>query len=160
MNSFKTPYQEFIYKRTYSRWLDQEQRREDWDETVERYIQFFKPKVPHHLLDDYIDACMAIRNLEVMPSMRCLWTAGEALDRENIAGYNCAYTTIDKIKRFADILYILMNGTGVGFSTERQYINQLPEVVVDWAISDEPLIFEDSKEGWADGLISFYKDYI
>lgn len=168
---FKTSYQEFIYKRTYARWIEDFGRREAWQETTRRYRDFFMSKVdkskmtPEQALD-LVDAFFAINNLEVMPSMRALWTSGEALERENIAGYNCAYTVIDSVKSFAEILYILMNGTGVGFSVERQYINHLPEVPEELkdASNDFVIKFEDSKMGWAEGyhrlLINLFHGYI
>jgi ribonucleoside-triphosphate reductase len=155
--NFPTPYQNFIFYRTYARWLEDKKRRETWDETVDRYRGYFVKKIANKpdLCSQYLKACEAIRNLQVMPSMRSLWTAGPALDADNIAGYNCAYTVIDKPIRFGEILYILMNGTGVGFSTERQYINQLPEVPFLKPITEyEPIVkivFEDSKFGWAKG---------
>lgn len=108
--SFKDPYKEFIYKRTYARFLDKEGRREDWSETINRYKEFFSEKVPSTHASAYEAAINEIVDFNVMPSMRALWTAGEALKRENIAGYNCAYVTIDRIKAFPEILYILMNG--------------------------------------------------
>jgi ribonucleoside-triphosphate reductase len=154
--NFPTPYQEFIYKRTYSRWLDDKQRRENWDETVDRYRDYFEPRVAifSPKVHEYLKAIEAVRNLQVMPSMRSLWTAGPALDADNIAGYNCAYTVIDKPIRFAEILYILMNGAGAGFSTERQYINQLPEVP-EMFDSLGIIQFTDSKLGWAEGYKVF-----
>jgi ribonucleoside-triphosphate reductase len=152
---FSSVYQEFIYTRTYSRWLEDQKRRETWDETVNRYRDYFlegcrgigKTAMTTAL---FMEACEAIRNLQVMPSMRALWTAGPALEVDNVAGYNCSYTVIDKPIRFAEILYILMNGTGVGFSTERQYINQLPDVPTFGELG-RSIIFEDSKIGWAEG---------
>lgn len=163
---FPTPYQEFIYKRTYSRWLDTEGRRETFSETVSRYRNFFLEKLPKSPKTlEFFDACSSISSLDVMPSMRSLWTAGEALERENIAGYNCAYTTIDSIKSFAEVLYILMNGTGVGFSVERQYISKLPEVKnrLD-DLHGRIIVFEDSKLGWAEGFLllldSLYEGWI
>jgi ribonucleoside-triphosphate reductase len=104
--SFPTSYQEFIYKRTYSRWLETEGRRETWRETVTRYFHFFYDKIDNKiqnrdLRSDFAKACDAVFDLEVMPSMRCLWTAGEALERENISGYNCAYTVIDSPRSFS-----------------------------------------------------------
>lgn len=162
---FPTAYQQFIYKRTYSRWREEDNRRETWNETIDRYQSFFYDRLPPlhkhpQAHADFIGAISYVRQLKVMPSMRSLWTAGEALERENIAGYNCAYTVIDSIKSFAEVLYILMNGTGVGFSVERQYINQLPEVP-DYlgCISFNKLIrFEDSKLGWAEGYLMLLED--
>lgn len=153
----KTLYQQFIYKRTYARWDNEKQRRENWLETVHRYWRFFRRKVPVDLLTDFMNAVTAVENLEVMPSMRALWTAGKPLELENIAGYNCAYTTVESPKDFAEIMYILMCGTGVGFSVERQYINKLPEVPKKlregWG-SEPQLVVKDSRKGWA---FAYYK---
>ena len=120
---FKTDYQEFIYKRTYARWLDKEGRREDWEETVGRYHNFILPRVPDRLVKEWYNACAAIQELEVMPSMRALWTAGPAAERDNLCMYNCAYIEIKSVRSFAEILHVLMNGTGQGFSVERQFVN-------------------------------------
>ena len=121
-----TEYQNFIYLSRYSRWLEEEGRRETWDETVNRLITFFKVHIEKNLgVKDQLDTKdwtmirNAILNLEVMPSMRSLMTAGPALERENIAGYNCSYIPVDNPKSFDEILYILMNGTGVGFSISK-----------------------------------------
>jgi len=160
---FNTAYQEFIYKRTYSRWLDDKGRREDWPESVVRYWNFMSFRVPDSHWKEFEDACKAIERLDIMPSMRALWTAGEALARDNIAGYNCAYMEISHPKKFAELLYILMNGTGVGYSVERQVVNKLPDIPhTDRAMKDDNcIVFRDSKRGWADGyyrvLIELYK---
>jgi ribonucleoside-diphosphate reductase alpha chain len=151
---FRTDYQEFIYKRTYSRYLDEEGRREDWQETVARYHNFIKDRVPAHLLKDWYNACMSIEELEVMPSMRALWTAGPAAARDNLSMYNCAYKEMSSIRAFAEVLHVLMNGTGVGFSVERQFVNQLPTVP---ALEPDPtrkIVVHDSKEGWARAYLS------
>lgn len=144
-----TPYQEFIYKRTYSRFLHDQNRRESFDESVQRYHDFFVPRIPEQWLDEWKEATDAILKLEVMPSMRALWTAGEALDRENLAGFNCAYLAVNRKEVFSEALYILMNGTGLGFSVERQNVNQLPEVPKELVETNEVIVIEDSKEGWA-----------
>ena len=146
-----TPYQQYIYKSRYARYLPDEKRREEWPETVARYINFFRErnqvdKIPWRKLEK------AILNFEIMPSMRCLMTAGKALERDNVAGYNCAYTPIDHIKAFDETLYILMCGTGVGFSVERQYINKLPEVAEEFHETETVIVVRDSKIGWAKGL--------
>ena len=155
-----TEYQSFIYLSRYSRWLEEEGRRETWDETVNRLIIFFRNHVENNLgvknqLDDK-DWNMirnSILSLEVMPSMRSLMAAGPALERENIAGYNCSYIPIDNPKSFDEILYILMNGTGVGFSVERQYINDLPTIPdIEFERTDDVISIADSKEGWARAL--------
>lgn len=151
-----TPYQEFIFKRSYARWLDAEGRRETWVEAVGRYSRFFwekhVEKLPKEFQREYVSAIDAILNLEIMPSMRCMWTAGPALDVDNIAGYNCAFTAIRDIRDFAEILYILMNGTGIGVSVERQFINDLPKLPVILRKTDHTVVFEDSKLGWAEGF--------
>ena len=154
--SFESQYQDFIYKRTYSRWIDKESRRESWEETIDRYEKCLSKKVPEQKLPEFNEVCAAIKDLKVMPSMRSLWTAGPALERENIAGYNCAYTIIDNVKSFAEILYILMCGTGVGFSVERQYVNKLP-IVPKLEESDKVIVVADSKKGWADAFYSLLK---
>jgi ribonucleoside-triphosphate reductase len=152
-----TEYQSFIYLSRYSRWLEEEGRRETWDETVNRLIVFFRNHVENNLgVKDQLDdkdwnmIRNSILSLDVMPSMRSLMTAGPALERENIAGYNCSYIPVDNPKSFDEILYILMNGTGVGFSVERQYVNELPTIPdVEFERTDDVISIADSKEGWA-----------
>ena len=153
-NFLPTSYQEFIHLSRYSRWLPDEGRRETWNETVTRYFNFFE----QHLKDmtgyklekeDKEELENAVLSTRVMPSMRCLMTAGEALKRENIAGYNCSYVAVNRIQSFDEILYILMNGTGVGFSVERQYIAELPPVAEEFHPSDTVITVADSKMGWA-----------
>ena len=153
-NFLPTSYQEFIHLSRYSRWLPDEGRRETWNETVTRYFNFFE----QHLKDmtgyklekeDKEELENAVLSTRVMPSMRCLMTAGEALKRENIAGYNCSYVAVNRIQAFDEILYILMNGTGVGFSVERQYIAELPPVAEEFHPSDTVITVADSKMGWA-----------
>jgi ribonucleoside-diphosphate reductase alpha chain len=148
---------EFVYKRTYARWLENEQRRENWDETVFRYRDYFIERfdLPPEMDKKFFDACVGILNKEVVPSMRALWTAGKALDVENMAGYNCTFLLIDSVKSWADMLYLLMNGCGVGYSVERQVINKLPEVPAIIIESPRKVIFEDSKLGWAEGLFGY-----
>ena len=158
-----TDYQSFIHKSRYSRWIDEEQRRETWNETVERYLTFMWENTPMSQFgtksDIYKELRDAILNLEVMPSMRAMMTAGPALKRENIAGYNCSYIPIDNPRSFDEIVFILMNGTGVGFSVEQQFTNMLPSIPdVDFEITDDTISVADSKEGWArsfSDLISF-----
>jgi ribonucleoside-diphosphate reductase alpha chain len=152
-----TDYQTFIATSRYARWLDDEKRREYWPETVNRYIEFMEEtlkvkhnyKMPAELKAELLDA---IINLQVMPSMRALMTAGEALARENVAGYNCSYTPINHPRVFDEILYILMNGVGVGFSVERDEVNQLPIVNEHFEESTTTIIVDDSKAGWARAL--------
>lgn len=150
-----TTYQDFIYKRTYSRYLHDQNRRETFDETVSRYHDFFVPRIPEQYRDEWKEATDAIVGLEVMPSMRALWTAGEALERENLAGFNCSYLAVNRKEVFSEALYILMNGTGLGFSVERQNTNLLPEVPSELVETEEVLVIEDSKEGWAQALRTY-----
>ena len=152
-NTIQEDYRKFIYKRTYSRWLPAKERREDWDESIDRYRDYFYPKVPTAMLQDFLDAVVSFREQKLVSAMRSFWTAGPALDSDNIAGFNCAYTPIECPKDFAEVLHILMNGTGVGVSVERQFINKLPEVPNEFCY--EPfnhLVVHDSKQGWAEGL--------
>ena len=156
-----TSYQEFIHLSRYSRWLPEKKRRETWDETIKRYFDFFQEHLKENC--DYTlkpklreELETAVLNLRVMPSMRCLMTAGEALKRENIAGYNCSYIAVSRVQSFDEILYVLMNGTGVGFSVERQYITQLPIVAEEFHPSDTVITVADSKLGWAKA----YKEFL
>ncbi len=156
-NYLPTSYQEFIHLSRYSRWLPEKGRRETWDETVTRYFDFFtehlKETVNFDLSKKLRDELQqAVLGLRVMPSMRCMMTAGEALKRENIAGYNCSYVAVDRPQAFDEILYVLMNGTGVGFSVERQYVSQLPVIADEFHMSDTTIVVADSKLGWAKGL--------
>lgn len=150
-------FQKFIYVRAYSRYIEEESRREEWTETVDRYESFFSKRVPEDKQEDFYDVITAILDQEVMPSMRALWAAGPALERDNIAGYNCAYLTISHIKAFADLMYILMNGTGVGYSVEREYVKQLPVIPDELVDVDTTIVFADSKRGWAQGLYDMLK---
>ena len=153
-NYLPTPYQEFIHLSRYSRWLPEESRRETWNETVTRYFDFFTEHVKEmcdfKISDKVRDELeVAVLGQRVMPSMRCLMTAGEALKRENMAGYNCSYVAVERITAFDEILYILMNGTGVGFSVERQFVSELPRVAEEFHPSDTVITVADSKMGWA-----------
>ena len=143
-------YQKFIAISRYARWLDDAGRRETWEETVTRYVDYITEKVKGHLPKK--EMYDAIHNLEVMPSMRALMTAGSALERDNTAGYNCSYLPIDDPKAFDEAMYILLCGTGVGFSVERQYVNQLPEIPQSIEQVDTVIDVQDSKEGWAKAL--------
>ena len=141
-------YQQYIHKSRYARWLDEENRRETWDETVRRYTDFWVGRGQI----DYTTSEMlyqAIYNMEVMPSMRCLMTAGKALERDNMAGFNCSYIAVDNVRAFDEILYVLMCGTGVGFSVERQFVNKLPNVSEEFHETETTIIVKDSKIGWA-----------
>lgn len=141
-------YQQFIHKSRYARWLSEENRRETWAETVQRYVDFW---INRGQLDDATAKKMysAIYNLEVMPSMRCLMTAGEALDKDNVAGFNCSYLHIDSPRSFDELMYVLMCGTGVGFSVERNFINKLPDIAETFHETDTVIVVSDSKIGWA-----------
>ena len=147
-NQLPTPYQEFIALSRYARFLPKEKRRESWGETVSRYMD----NVVHPVAGDdtYIKSIEeAILNLEVMPSMRAMMTAGPALERDNTAGYNCSYLPVDDPKSFDEAMFILLCGTGVGFSVERQYVQKLPEVPENLFKSETTIVVKDSKEGWA-----------
>lgn len=141
-------YQSFIHKSRYARWLEEEGRRETWEETCSRYVDFFKER---EQLDDESgqEIWDAIHALEVMPSMRCMMTAGEALKRDNVAGFNCSYLHIDHPRAFDELMYVLMCGTGVGFSVERNFINKLPEVAETFHKTSSTIVVSDSKLGWA-----------
>lgn len=151
-----TPYQQYIYLSKYSRWRDGDRRRETWDETVGRYFGFFVDHLGDRFpLNDYHELYDTVVNLDVMPSMRCLMTAGPALARDNVAGYNCAYTPINRPSAFDEILFILMCGTGVGFSVERQYVSRLPQVAETFDTVPMTIVVRDSKRGWAEALRTF-----
>ena len=152
-----TLYQQYIHLSRYSRYRYDVKRRETWDETVSRYFEFFTGhlkeqcdyKLPNNIKEELT---RAVLNLEVMPSMRCLMTAGEALARENVAGYNCSFVAIETPRAFDEILYILMNGTGVGFSVERQMVNEMPRIADDFHDTETTIVVADSKLGWAKAL--------
>lgn len=147
-------YQSFIHLSRYSRWLDDKGRRENWDETVTRYMDFFV----EHLESNqkykmskiiYNEIRNSILNLEVMPSMRAMMTAGEALKRDNMANYNCSFIHADKIRCFDEMLYVLLNGVGVGFSVERQFVQKLPTMSEEFNDTDTTIVVGDSKAGWS-----------
>ena len=141
-------YQQFIHKSRYARWIPEKNRRESWHETVNRYVDFWKDRGQ---IDEKtaLKLFNAIHNLEVMPSMRCMMTAGVALDKDNVAGFNCSYLHIDSPRSFDELMYVLMCGTGVGFSVERNYINKLPEIAESFHKTDSVIVVSDSKIGWA-----------
>ena len=156
-NHLPTDYQSFIHKSRYARWLPEKNRRETWVETVTRYFDFFDEHVKTMTdysvtADERKELEDAVLNLDIMPSMRCLMTAGEALKRENVAGYNCSYVAVDSPRSFDEILYILMNGTGVGFSVESKFVDQLPIVSDSFHDTDTTIQVADSKLGWAKAL--------
>lgn len=150
-------YNEYIAKSRYARYLDDKGRREHWGETVTRYFDFMeghlKKKHNYNLTPELRQELQeAVTNLDVVPSMRSIMTAGEALERQNIAGYNCSYLPIDDPKAFDEAMYILLCGTGVGFSVEQQYVNKLPEIPEKLYESQTTIVVKDSKEGWAKAL--------
>ena len=147
-NALPTDYQNFIATSRYARWLEEEGRRETWTETVTRYVDYMADKtgLDKKTADEIWNA---IYTLDVMPSMRALMTAGPALDRDNTAGYNCSYLPVNDPKSFDEAMYILLCGTGVGFSVERQYIDKLPEIPEKLFKSQTTIVVRDSKEGWA-----------
>lgn len=139
------PYESFIYKSRYSRWLGD--RREDWSETVERYLEFIL--YGNYVGGLYSELKDAITNHEVLPSMRAMWSAGPALERCNVAAYNCSYLPIDSLRSLDELMYVLMCGTGVGYSVERQYIGRLPTISEHFERSNTIIRVGDSKSGWA-----------
>ena len=152
-----TSFQEYIHKSRYARYLWEDNRRETWEETVSRYFDFFTEHLDeqcgYKLTDNNRTMLQdAVSDLKVMPSMRCLMTAGPALKRENVAGYNCSYLAIDSLRSFDELLYVLMCGTGVGFSVERQYVNELPLINEEFHDTDTVIMVSDSKLGWAKAL--------
>lgn len=146
--------QQVVYKSRYARFLEDKKRREHWAETVKRYMDFICTKA--ELSEkEYKELYTAIYNMEVLPSMRLMMASGAPADRDNICAYNCAYTPIDSKRSFAEVLYILMNGTGVGFSVERQYTNKLPSVPTKLEKSTDVVVVQDSKLGWAKAYNKF-----
>ena len=141
-------YQQYIHKSRYARYMDDEQRREEWGETINRYVSFFTER---NQIDDTVaeELYNAIYDQKVMPSMRCMMTAGTALKRDNVAAFNCSYLPIDSPRSFDELMYILMCGTGVGFSVERDYVNQLPVVADSFHDTKTTVVVSDSKVGWA-----------
>jgi ribonucleoside-diphosphate reductase alpha chain len=160
-NYLPTDYQEYIHLSRYARWRDDLQRRENWLETVERYFDFFGKRLEDKFVDSsreneqspfeiqFQEAHKAVLNLEVMPSMRALMTAGEALEKDNSAGYNCAFIGIDHPHTFDEMMFILMCGTGCGLSVEKQYVSQLPTIAPKMYPTNTTIVVDDSKIGWA-----------
>lgn len=144
-------YSRYIHLSRYARWDEKLGRRENWFDTTFRLINYWRNRLSNVEEEVFSSIWESIFNLEVMPSMRSLMTAGPALDRDHVAGYNCAYLPIDHPRAFDETLYILMCGTGVGFSVERQYVQQLPEVAESLHETDTQIVFADSKIGWASG---------
>ena len=148
-----TTYQEFIHLSRYARWNEDTGRRETWQETVARYFDFMQAHLKKNNDTDIADMRpqleQAVLNLDIMPSMRALMSAGTALERDNVAGFNCSYVAVDNVRAFDETLYILMCGTGVGFSVERQYVNKLPDLPEEIHYTDTIIKVADSKIGWA-----------
>ena len=147
-------YQQYIAMSRYARWLPEEGRRETWKETVARLEDFWDARLPEGVDEEVLmEVFESVENLEVTPSMRSLMTAGKALDRDNVAGFNCAYLAMDDVRGFDELMYILLCGTGVGFSVERKYTEQLPEVPHGITRDrDQTIVVPDSKVGWAKSL--------
>jgi len=143
-----SPYSQYIHMSRYARYRDDLKRRETWDETVDRVRDFWLGRFPK-VSKEINEAMEAVRRMEVMPSMRIMMTAGKALDEHEVSGYNCAYSAVDQVRTFSEILYVLMCGTGVGFSVERDYVKHLPEVPEEFHDSDTVIKVRDSKLGWA-----------
>lgn len=157
MTKLPTLYQQFIHLSRYSRWIPSEKRRETWEETVDRYFSFFESHLQTRCgyklsSSQKAELTNAILSLDVMPSMRCLMTAGPALERDEIAAYNCSFVAIDTPRSFDEILYVLSCGVGVGFSVERQYVSQLPCIAEQFYDTDTTIVVQDSKIGWAKSL--------
>jgi ribonucleoside-triphosphate reductase len=149
-NYLPTDYQTFIATSRYARWMDDLGRRENWGETVDRYIDnVVKGKVAKDVTEQIREA---ILDLQVMPSMRAVMSAGPALDRDNTAGYNCSYMPVDDPRSFDEAMFILLCGTGVGFSVERQFVSKLPEIPAEFIGEAPVIVVQDSKEGWATAL--------
>jgi ribonucleoside-diphosphate reductase alpha chain len=157
---FRNPFGEFIYYRTYSRWIEEENRRETWVETVQRYIDFMKENLGNKLKDnEYQEIKEAILKQEAMPSMRLMWSAGKAARVSNVTAYNCSYVTPTKLTVFGEIMYLLMCGTGVGFSVESQFVQKLPIIKHQTGKKLPILTIEDSKEGWANAITTAFKTW-
>jgi ribonucleoside-triphosphate reductase len=157
-------YSNFIHQSRYARWMEDQSRREHWGETVPRYFAFFHEKLRRDLHDDVYQALLpdlaalqhAVLRLDVVPSMRALWSAGPSLKSCNVVGYNCSYVAVDSPRAFDEAIYILMSGCGLGFSVERQYVKKLPVVAEIVEDCDDVIVVVDSREGWA----SAYRELI
>src|SRR3989344_2196976 len=157
---FRNPLAEFIYYRSYSRWIEEEGRRETWLESVQRYVDFMKENLGDKLTaQEYQEVREAILKQEVMPSMRLLWAAGKAARATNVCGYNCSFIAPSKLKDFGEIMYLSMCGTGVGFSVESQNVQQPPQIHKQSGKGVKTHVIEDSKEGWAEAFILALKTW-
>ena len=157
---FRNAMSEFIYYRTYSRWIEEEGRRETWMESVGRYISFMKENIGDKIDDkEYAEIKQAILKQESMPSMRLLWSAGKAARATNVSAYNCSYIAPTKLRDFSEIMYLLMCGTGVGFSVESQTVQKLPLIKHHAKTKASTYVIEDSKEGWGNALFAGLKTW-
>lgn len=148
-----SPLQKFVFYRTYSRWNDDLERRETWTETVDRYFNFFKGRFEEQVPKKVWEKARAnVLSMNVAPSMRALWTAGPALEKCNVVGYNCCYLAIKDLNSVPELFYVLMCGTGVGFSVEKQFISRIQSVAHQTSFGNGVFVVQDSKEGWADAL--------
>ena len=151
---FRNSLAEFVYYRSYSRWIDYEGRRETWVETVDRFMGFMKENLDKKLHDkEYDELREGILAHEAMPSMRLMWSAGSAARKTNVCGYNCSFIAPSKLKDFGEIMYISMCGTGVGFSVESQTVQRLPQIKKQTGKVRKTQVIGDSKEGWADAFV-------
>ena len=158
---FSNSLSEFVYYRSYSKWIEEEGRRETWIETVNRYMNFMKEELGKKLSEkEYEEIHQAILKQEVMPSMRLMWSAGSAVKKTNVSAYNCSYIAISKLKDFSEVMYLLMCGAGVGFSVEQQTVQKLPQIKRQIKSKIRSCVVEDSKEGWADALYLGLKNWI
>ena len=158
---FPNPLSKFVFTRTYPRWREEDSRRETYEEAVDRYINFIaeeRPEVPRDIL---AEIRLGILKMDVLPSMRAFWSAGPAAKRDNTMFYNCSFLPLDSLRSFSELLLILMAGTGVGFSVERRFVNNLP--LIAETLDMEPILYtvQDSTLGWSeafyDGLVHWFK---
>src|ERR1035437_1985554 len=148
-----SPYSAFIHKSRYARWDEEQCRREDWDETVNRYVSYFAPRIPkadRAAISAELEK--AIYRMDVMPSMRAMMTAGPALEKDNAAGYNCSYIAVDDPRAFDEAMYLSMCGVGVGFSVKRLYVNMLPSIAENFYPVETCIKVRDSKIGWSNAF--------
>lgn len=152
---------EFIYYLSYSKWNPEQGRRETWVETIDRYMDYMKFKLKDKLNDkEYNRIRQAMLELKIIPSMRLLWSAGKAAEASNVAAYNCSYLAITKVEDFGEIMYISMCGTGVGFSVEQKFIDELPAVELQNGDILPKYVIQDSKEGWAEAFVFGVKTWM
>ncbi|MDO8442817.1 MAG: ATP cone domain-containing protein [bacterium] len=157
---FSNSLSEFVYYRSYSKWIEEEGRRETWIETVGRYMKFMKEELGKKLSErEYEEIHQAILKQEVMPSMRLMWSAGSAVKKTNVSAYNCSYIAISKLKDFSEVMYLLMCGAGVGFSVEQQTVQKLPQIKRQTKGKARLYVIDDSKEGWGDALYFGLKNW-